>query len=189
MSDRRRDLTRRELLKAAGAAAASVPLAGSDVLAAAVATAATAPRFFTREQFALVDELTEIVIPTDQHSAGARAAKVAAYIDQRLAESPDPEPKKRWTDGLARVDALAREKKGAAFMQLTPDDRVAVVELMAAEEEKPTTVEGHFFGELKRQTARGYYTSKIGLHDELEYKGNVLQEEYAGIDVSKEDIK
>jgi hypothetical protein len=31
-----------------------------------------------------------------------------------------------------------------------------------------------------------YYTSEIGLHQEMEYKGNTLQQEYAGVDVSKE---
>jgi hypothetical protein len=185
MEGRPSDLTRRELLKAAGAAAVTVPLVTGNALVAAAVTSAAAPLFFTREQFAMVDELTEIVIPTDEHSGGARAAGVAAYIDGRLAEAVEPERKQRWIEGLARVDALAHEQKGAAFMQLSPDDRLAVVTTMAADEEKRTTVEGKFFSELKRQTARGYYTSKIGLHDELEYKGNVLQEEYSGIDVSK----
>ena len=78
------------------------------------------------------------------------------------------------------------EKKGSAFMQLTPEDREAVVTIMASEEAKPESVEGKFFNELKRRTSHFYYTSKVGIHDELEYKGNVLQEEYAGIDVSKE---
>ncbi len=42
--------------------------------------------------------------------------------------------------------------------------------------------EVRFFHELKRLTARGYYTSKIGIHDELEYKGNRILQEYAGCD-------
>ncbi len=71
-------------------------------------------------------------------------------------------------------------------MQLTPDDRVRDRRRDGGRGEKPTTVEGKFFGELKdRTSADAYYSSKIGLHDELEYKGNVLQEEYAGTDVSK----
>ncbi len=38
-----------------------------------------------------------------------------------------------------------------------------------------------FFVELKRSTARGYYTSKSGIHADQEYKGNVYQPgEYAG---------
>jgi len=183
MEERTNGMTRRELLKAAGAAAAAVPLAGGDVLAAVAATAATT-HFFTPAQLAMVDELSEIIIPADDHSGGARAAKVAAYIDYRLAESFDDEPRVKWTEGLARIDALSREKKGAAFMQLSADDRVAIVTAMAAEEHSPTTVEGKFFGELKDRTSDAYYSSKIGLHDDLEYKGNVLQEEYSGTDVS-----
>ena len=177
-------LTRRDVLKVAGAAAVTLPLVASHSLAAAAA-AADAPAFFTGSEFALVDELTEIVIPADEHSGGARAARVAAYLDARLAEAVDPEPGQRWKEGLARVDQLAHDRKGVTFMQLTPDDRVAIVEAMATEEEKPTSVEGHFFVMLKGRTSHAYYTSKIGLHDELEYKGNVLQDEYAGIDVSK----
>ncbi len=104
-------MTRREMLKAAGAAAAAVPLAGADVLAAVAATAA-ATHFFTPAQLAMVDELSEIIIPADDHSGGARAAKVAAYIDYRLAESVDDEPRTKWTEGLARVDALVAREEG-----------------------------------------------------------------------------
>ncbi len=184
MESRPTDLTRRELLKAA-AVAAAVPVVAREPLLHAAAAAAKAPRYFTPAQFALVDELTDMLIPADDHSGGARAAKVAAYIDGRLAEDFLPDRRERWAAALARVDALATELKGAPFMQLSPVDRVAVVERMASEEVKPETVEGHFFVELKSQTRRGYYSSSIGIHDELDYKGNVMQEEYSGIDVSR----
>jgi Gluconate 2-dehydrogenase subunit 3 len=181
----RRDLTRREVLKAAATAAAATPLVSGDRLVAAVASPTSAPKFFTRAQYALVDELTEILIPTDEHSGGARAAGVVAYIDSRLAEAVEPEPKQHFLAGLARVDQIARDTKGGPFMSLTPADREAIVTALAAEEKSPESVEGKFFVELKRHTVRGYYTSKIGIHDEMEYKGNVMQEEYSGIDVSK----
>jgi hypothetical protein len=186
MESRRTDVTRRDLLKAAGAAAIAVPLVTGEPLAAAVAAAADAPRFFTRDQWTLVDELSEIIIPADDHSGGARAAKVVTAIDSWLADAFEPEVKQRWIEGLAQVNQLAQEKKGAPFMQLTPEDREAIVTTMADSEDKPSTVEGKFFKELKRRTSHFYYTSNIGIHDELEYKGNVLQEEYSGIDVSKE---
>ena len=32
----------------------------------------------------------------------------------------------------------------------------------------------------KRRTARAYYTSKIGIHQEMEYKGNTLLMEFVG---------
>jgi Gluconate 2-dehydrogenase subunit 3 len=179
------DLTRRDLLKAAATAAAATPLVSGDRLLAAVAAPTSAPKFFTRAQYALVDELTEMLIPADEHSGGARAAGVVAYIDSRLAEAVESEPKQQFLAGLARVDQIARETKGGPFMSLTPADREAIVTAMAAEEKTPKSEEGKFFVELKRHTVRGYYTSKIGIHDEMEYKGNVMQEEYTGIDVSK----
>jgi Gluconate 2-dehydrogenase subunit 3 len=179
------DLTRRDLLKAAATAAAATPLVSGDRLVAAVASPTSAPKFFTRAQYALVDELTEILIPTDEHSGGARAAGVVGYIDNRLAEAVEPGPKQRFLAGLARVDQIARDTKGGPFMSLTPADREAIVTALAAEEKSPESVEGKFFVELKRHTVRGYYTSTIGIHDEMEYKGNVMQEEYSGIDVSK----
>jgi hypothetical protein len=39
-----------------------------------------------------------------------------------------------------------------------------------------------FFLDLKHLTVRGYYTSKIGIHDELEYKGNRMLAQYVGCD-------
>jgi Gluconate 2-dehydrogenase subunit 3 len=180
------DLTRRELLKAAAAAAAAVPLVPGEALAASIAVPTGTPRFFTRAQYALVDELTEILIPTDEHSGGARAAGVAAYIDSRLADAVELEPKQQFLAGLARVDQIAHETKGGPFMSLTPADREAIVTKIASEESAPESAEGKFFVQLKRHTVRGYYSSKIGIHDEMEYKGNVMQEEYSGIDVSKE---
>jgi hypothetical protein len=179
-------MKRRDLLKAAATAAAATPLVSGEGLVAAVAAANGAPKFFTRAQYALVDELTEILIPADEHSGGARAAGVAAYIDGRLAEAVETEAKQRFIAGLTRVDQIAKETKGAAFMSLSPSDREAIVTAMASEEEAPKSEEGKFFVQLKRHTVRGYYTSKIGIHDEMEYKGNVMQEEYSGIDVSKE---
>ena len=90
--------TRRELIQVT---------AGAVIAAAGEASAQKGGQFFTPEEFRMVDELSEIIIPADEHSPGARAAKVAAYIDARLAESLEPEPKELWRDGLKRVDALS----------------------------------------------------------------------------------
>jgi hypothetical protein len=172
--------SRREVLKITAGAALSVPLLQT---AAAAAPAAAAPRFFTTDELALVDELTEMVIPADAHSPGARAAKVAAFIDGRLAEAvlpPDLEARKRWRDGLARVNALSREMHGGSFLAGTPEQRVAVLTRMSASESAPKALEELFFRELKGRTIHGYYTSRIGIHDEMEYKGNTLQANYAG---------
>ena len=88
-----------------------------------------------------------------------------------------------WRDGLGRIDALSHEMHGHSFMQSKPHQRVALLTRIAKNEQKPETPDEHFFGELKSHTARAYYTSKIGIHQEMEYKGNVLLPEFAGYEV------
>jgi hypothetical protein len=142
-------------------------------------------RFFTQAEFALVDELSELIIPADDHSLGARAAKAAEYIDQRLAESPDEEPKREWREGLKLIDQISNEMSGRPFMQASPEQRVALLERIAQNETNPQKPEEKFFVELKSRVAHAYYTSKIGIHNELEYKGNTYLREFAGEDVSR----
>jgi hypothetical protein len=171
------NLTRRELIQVSAAAAVAAA-----VVRPALATADT-PKFFTKEEFAMVDELSELIIPTDDHSPGARAAQAAAYIDARLAESFENEPKQIWREGLSRINGLSHDMNGKSFMESTPKQRVALLTRIAKHEEKPETPEEHFFREVKSLTAHAYYTSKIGIHQELEYKGNVPIQEFAGYEV------
>jgi gluconate 2-dehydrogenase subunit 3-like protein len=142
-------------------------------------------RFFTPDEFAMVDELSELIIPADEHSLGSRAAKVAEYIDRRLAESFGDQPKLQWRAGLKLVDQISAEMNGKPFMQASQDQRVAVLTKMAGRESNPERLEEKFFVELKSRVANAYYTSKIGIHDELEYKGNTYLKEFVGTDVSK----
>ncbi|MGI9078447.1 MAG: gluconate 2-dehydrogenase subunit 3 family protein [Gemmatimonadaceae bacterium] len=140
-------------------------------------------RFLTRAEYALLDELTEMIIPSDNHSPGARAARVAGHIDGRLAESLDARWQALWRSGLQGVDGLSRELNGKIFLQAAPAERVSVLIRMAAGELDPKTPMEVYFVELKRATVRGYYTSRIGIHADQEYKGNVYQPgEYAGLD-------
>ena len=182
--DRAVDLTRRQLLEVAAVAVAATPLLAA-APAAGIEAAAVVPGFFTAAELKLVDELTEMIIPTDEHSPGARAAKVAAYIDARLARAFDNDVRTRWRAGLRAADAAAKAAHGHAFMQCTPDERLAILTKFAEGERNPQTPVERFFVELKQTTVNGYYSSEIGIHKEMEYKGNTLQEEYSGIDVSK----
>src|SRR5580658_5679039 len=153
------------------------------VLAAPAAFGADAPKFFTPAEFALLDELTELIVPADDHSPGARAAKVAAYIDARLAEAFEAKDRDDWRNGLKLVDDLSGKMHDRPFMEASPEQRVAVLTRMAKNEMNAKTPEEVFFGELKHATAHAYYTSKIGIHQEMEYKGNVMLEEFVGYEV------
>src|SRR2546425_13377077 len=90
-------LSRREMI-AATAAALAAPLL--PVPAAAAPPAALSGKFLTPAEDALLEELTELMIPTDEHSPGARAAGVAGYIDGRLGEALQRQGRARGPAGL-----------------------------------------------------------------------------------------
>ncbi len=139
-------------------------------------------RFFTPAQHTLVDELSETIIPADSHSSGAKAAKVADYIDQLLRESLDDNQKALWREGLRLVDVMCRHYSGKSFVDASPEEKTAVLTVLSDNDRMTDLPEVRFFIELKRLTVRGYYTSKIGIHDELEYKGNHILQEFVGCD-------
>jgi hypothetical protein len=184
-------LTRREMIKLTAGAVVVAPIVGlakaqaeTNPIIASAASQNKAPLFFTPNEFALVDELTEMIIPTDDHSPGARAAGVAAYIDKRLAESFEEEPKKSWREGLKLIDSLSQESFGRAFLEATPEQRIELLTRISQNELNPKKSEETFFKELKVSTARAYYTSKIGIHTEMQYKGNVSLKEFVGYDAT-----
>src|SRR6266446_3454931 len=142
----------------------------------------SATRFFTRAEYALIEELSETIIPADSHSGGAKAAKVADYIDQVLRESFDDNQKTLWRDGLRLIDVMSQHYHGKTFVNATPEDRIALLTVLSDHVQMTDLPEVRFFVELKRMTVTGYYTSKIGIHDELEYKGNRILKEYVGCD-------
>ena len=173
------DLSRRDLIKLGAAATLTVSLG----VPAPVAAQPPAPAFFTKDELALVDELSELIIPTDEHSPGARAAKVAAYIDARLGEAFDETDRTVWREGLKLIEQLSRDAYGKSFLQASPGERVAILTRMAQNEGNPQKPEEVFFRELKARVVRGYYTSEIGIKQEMEYKGNTYLTEFVGVDV------
>lgn len=147
-----------------------------------VAEPPTAERFFTAAQHALVEELTETIIPADSHSGGAKAAKVADYIDQFLAETWDENRRTLWSQGLRLIDVMSQHYSGKAFTEASAEQRIAVLTVLSDNDHMTDLPEVRFFRELKHMTVQGYYTSKIGIHDELQYKGNRILQDYVGCD-------
>ncbi len=142
----------------------------------------SAARFFTPAQHTLVEELSETIIPADSHSGGAKAAKVADYIEQVLRESTDDNQKSIWREGLRLIDLMSQHYNGKSFVDSSSEERIAVLTVLSDNDHMTDLPEVRFFRDLKHLTVRGYYTSKIGIHDELEYKGNRMLTEYVGCD-------
>jgi hypothetical protein len=190
---------RRQWLKTSATVlgAAVLPLAATDPLPGESQAAQGAPdtpqppkaaevksdaRFFTPAQHALVEELSETIIPADSHSGGAKAAKVADYIEQTVRESTDDQQKAIWREGLRLIESMSQHYNGKSFVAASTEEKIAVLKVLSDNEHMTELPEVQLFRELKRLTVRGYYTSKIGIHDELEYKGNRILMEYVGCD-------
>lgn len=189
MSEEKKGLNRRDALKGIVTGigvGASLPILGQTALAqhehhavaagTAQAKAAPAkPKFFSATELAVIGEISELIIPADERSGGAKAAEVPAFIDLMISESP-AENKDLWKKGLAAMDA----KADGSFVKAAKDKQVAILTEVSKNEMKPTTLEERFFRAIKGMTIDGYYTSKIGIHDELKYKGNTYLKEFKG---------
>jgi hypothetical protein len=181
---------RRAWLKTSATALGSALLPWPQILAqAGPASAETKPaqaesvgRFFTPGQHALVEELAETIIPADSHSGGAKAAKVADYIEQVVGESLNEWQKALWKEGLQLIDAMSQHRTGRSFADASSEERIALLTILSDNDGMTDLPEIQFFHELKRLTVAGYYTSKVGIHDELEYKGNRVLAEFVGCD-------
>jgi Gluconate 2-dehydrogenase subunit 3 len=175
--------TRRDVLKGIGAAAAAMPFLSPESAEALqqIRSGAAGSKFlfFTRAQHATVDALSERLIPADDHSPGARAAKVADFIDLYVGEAP-AEVKAAWTEGLTALEQASQEKFKVPFVKASAEQQVELLTEASRGETDPKTPLERFFVESKARTIQGYYTSKIGIHQELGYKGNQFLPEFVG---------
>jgi hypothetical protein len=137
------------------------------------------PEFFSASQFDLLDSLTEVMLPSDDHSPGARAAKVARYIDVMVADSTT-EVQESWRTGLEAVSNLTMGHFQCNFVECDVAQQDEVVAEISLGEDSPRSEAERFFTILKRATINGYYTSQVGIHDDLGYKGNTALDEFPG---------
>ena len=163
----------------AGVAARQLGIAQHHLVTLAQSPESYKPRFFGPAQIELVSQLSEMIIPADDHSPGAREAKVSLFIDLMIAHS-DKDVQELWNSGLKLVEATAQERFHRPFLECGPPQQDEILVAMAAGETDPQTPLQQFFVRLKLMTIDGYYTSQIGIHRELQYKGNAVLAEFPG---------
>jgi gluconate 2-dehydrogenase gamma chain len=136
-----------------------------------------APRFFNPGELLVISRLTDLIIPPTE-TPGAAAAGVPQYID--LVVTEDPKLQDIFRQGLPRLDTMSESRfSSSAFLQLTEAQQVEILTSLseAAEQKAPTKQnvaggDAAFFTAIKSLTADGYYTSRIGLLQELGYNGD-----------------
>jgi hypothetical protein len=125
-------------------------------------------RFFRPDENELLEALMEMIIPADEHSPGAREAKVSLFADWMVSHAP-PATQQEWRTGLQLMNDEARNT--------SPPEALAKA---AAGEARPDSDLHRFFIRLKQMTVDGYYTSEIGIHQDLQYQGNGHLPKFSG---------
>jgi hypothetical protein len=161
-------MERRTALKIVALSAFSTALSHPDEAAALWSPDAYELKFFDKNENELVDELMEMIIPADDHSPGAHAAKVSLFADWMIATGDDA-TKATWRDGLRAMRAEVAHSSPAAALAKA-----------AMNEDRPSTALERFFVDLKRMTVNGYYTSAVGIHQDLRYVGNTYLAAFPG---------
>jgi gluconate 2-dehydrogenase gamma chain len=127
------------------------------------------PLFFTAPEFAMVERLSDIIIPTDD-TPGAREAGVSEFID--LMVSRDLNLQQDFRTGLSWLNSHSQDNSGKAYLSLNPAQQVALLESLAYKKKfRPGEERGRkFFSLIREYTVMGFYTSEIGLK-ELDFPG------------------
>jgi gluconate 2-dehydrogenase gamma chain len=181
---------RRSVLKIMGAigATCAYPYAGDELLAQAApehqhqrapGTHDDAARFLSETDFRTIARIADLIIP-ETSTPAASGANVPAYIDRVIAQ--DNEQQQLVADGLRWLDEEAGGQAGHKFLDLSEDAQIRILEPLceAADTGNNLARNVQFFSLVKKLTADGYYTSKIGLIDELGYQGNTVLSSFTG---------
>jgi hypothetical protein len=159
------------------------PAMHAHVAAAATAQAAAAPftpKALTKPQLDTVATLAELIIPTTD-TPGARAALVDRFIDNVMANAR-PADKERFLTGLAWMDTRSTALYGKPFAGASPEQQTELLAKLApesghADDDAPGAP---FFKAIKQLTISGYYSTQIGLMQELGDNGQLFSPMFEG---------
>jgi hypothetical protein len=143
------------------------------------------PRFFNSSDFETISRIAELIIP-ETDTPGAIRVGVPSYIDLIIARNTDQQLVA--ADGLRWIDAEADRVAQKRFTELSEEQQLSILEPLCEASDSGRKDVGRnvqFFALVKSLTADGYYTSKVGLMDELQYKGNTVMSSYPSCNNAK----
>lgn len=154
-----------------------------DEKASGTPSVAYRPVFFKPEEFRTVEILTEMILPTDD-TPGAKEAQVANYIDFVVFSAAEFKPslQREWLAGLELLDRESLAQFDKPFRECGEPDRTNLLTTISTPERDPKLHHDgfDFFVVLKEMTVEGFYTSKVGLIDVLDFQGLNYMSEFPG---------
>jgi hypothetical protein len=120
-------------------------------------------------QNATVSTLCELIIPQTT-TAGAKAARVNEFIDTYLT-SLSPSQRLEFLEGLQWIDQRSQALFQKPFVRATPQQQEELLTRLSVPHSLEDPAGRKFFEEIKSLTVFGYYTSKVGIEEELKFDG------------------
>jgi gluconate 2-dehydrogenase subunit 3-like protein len=136
-------------------------------------------RFFNAQEIATIATISGLIIPADEQSPGTDAAGVPAFIDLMVSES-SAEVKRLWHEGLMAIERISQERFSTSFITANLAQQLTLLKAISKNEYNARSIEERFFVAIKGLTVDGYYTSQVGIHQELHYKGNAYLKDFVG---------
>ena len=159
------------ILPATGAALVGLPPHASVPVPAAGAKTA-----FSAADIGTLDEIAETILPRTK-TPGAKDAAAGAFMARFVTDCYTAKQQAAFHAGLADIDKRA----GGSFVALTPQARTELLRTLDAEARKRAvdvgdtgTAEGtratpHYFTMIKQLAIFGFFTSKVGATEVLQY--------------------
>lgn len=113
--------------------------------------------FLNPREAATIDAFVGHVIPSEEGSPGAREAGVTEYIDRSLSGFMR-DLQSVYREGIADLDAYARETSGAPYLELDEDEQFAVIaRLDEISGTDPESFLGQFYRIVREHTVQGFF--------------------------------
>lgn len=168
-------MDRRHLLRVLGASAAALGLSPFEARALLRPDIPRRPRraFFTEEQREAVTALADRIIPATD-TPGAVDAGVVEYAEMIVSEWMHADERDRFMRGLDHLDRHSVALCGVRFAQAGDARQIAMLTGLEAEgralRERDADAETPFFQQARALVLHGYYTSEVGMREELLYR-------------------
>ena len=149
---------------------------------AAMAAQDWTPRVLNARQNEAVTAFAELIIP-ETDTPGARAARVNRFIDTVLHDA-QPAIRDSFLRGLTWMDTRSTALFGKDFLSASGEQQTSLLARLSADgnPQKEDRVGIEFFQAIKSMTINGYYTTEIGLRQELGDSGQLFLPEFPGCD-------
>lgn len=168
-------ITRREAILRVSAMLGGMALVGQAAMLAGASRSEAQSRdsLFTAEDIALLEEIADTILP-ETGTPGAKAAGVGVFMALSVTDVYYAEDQAIFRDGLSVIDGRSRSMHGRAFVELSPDERLGLLEAFDVEQfeymnDKEDDAPAHFFRMMKELSLLGYFTSEIGYTQAMRY--------------------